>query len=302
MSKEKPRVPVKRPDFTVHMRRCTSNSIAAFGYSAESSRTLRVKFKKNGFAYDYPGVTANDAAAMEDVNSYGAFVQNHIIPTYGANAYRVELRDGEWDGEERRVICEPYTLAERKLGANAQIEDGRHGIIEIEAHEMTLEDERLLAARIAACLNACVGIPDSEIATVINYGRMICGVIEMRKSAGDDQPPETHARRTLIGVLNQIMALVPESEEALHAGLISIYKSAEFAAPETMRHWWARATAVLNECLAGQRDTPLALNDWRVSVIRLWLEKPAGWPTPDDDANAKEYGIVIRRGEEGAAS
>lgn len=85
--------------------------------------------------------------------------------------------------------------------------------------------------------------------------------------AATDDSKRKREPRAVLNVLNQIIAIIPDSETQLHTELSRLRKRAEFKAPEAAGDIWYSGSRILNETFPG----PSALSDWQRRVVNIWM-------------------------------
>lgn len=73
--------------------------------------------------------------------------------------------------------------------------------------------------------------------------------------------------RYLPDVVEQILAVIPETEIALINSWNSIRQSALFAAPENMNLHWNRGGELLSDNFPDAAN----LNEWQTKIIKIWM-------------------------------
>lgn len=74
--------------------------------------------------------------------------------------------------------------------------------------------------------------------------------------------------RKLDEVIDQIMEIIPVSEEHLRAGLEDIKDSYNYAPPENHSLWWIEAAMTLQDSFP-KNDSDF--QDWHKKVISIWM-------------------------------
>lgn len=75
------------------------------------------------------------------------------------------------------------------------------------------------------------------------------------------------AARDLTKVLDEILALVPETELALRAQLTSLRETVLYQPPELAPNMWHRASAILELAI------PRLEQEWQIAVARVFAAK-----------------------------
>lgn len=75
--------------------------------------------------------------------------------------------------------------------------------------------------------------------------------------------------RNLITVIDQMIAIIPQSESELIADLLSIKESCKFTAPEIVSVRWRSAAETLTYFIPEHKDK---MSDWQKKVFNIWMD------------------------------
>jgi hypothetical protein len=73
--------------------------------------------------------------------------------------------------------------------------------------------------------------------------------------------------RNLCAVIEQLLAVIPEDQDALRTKLSATRDSAVFAAPEVQSMWWNRSAELLREFVEPHVQLK---TDWALKVVEIW--------------------------------